>query len=99
MVEIVVTTHDLDILRSFFLRFSDGPFRDDYAFTAGTRDQTAVYGDLEMDDNGLVEFTFHGQLVHYDRDPETAVTTPQAGKDPVEITGSVSVTIPAEFRP
>lgn len=98
MVEIIVTTHDLEILRSIFIRFSDGPFRNDYAFTAGTRFQTAIYGDLEMGDTGLVKFNFRGQLEHKDRDTETGETTPLAGKAPVEITGSVNVTIPEEFR-
>lgn len=98
MLSVDITTHEEALFRSIHISYATEPFRNDYAFRASTGDQTAIYGDLVEGEDGLVEFNFRGQLVHYDMDPETRESTPQAGKDPVEITGHVSVTIPAEYR-
>ncbi len=98
MVSIDITTHTNEMFRSIYIDYATGYFRDDYSFRASTQEQTAVYGELVEGENGLVEFAFRGQLVHYDVDPETRVSTPQAGKAPVEISGRVSVIIPEEYR-
>lgn len=98
MVSVDITTHNNELFRSIYISYSTESFRNDYVFRASTEDQTAFYGELVEGENGLVEFEFRGQLVHYDVDPESRASTPQAGKDPVEITGRVSVIIPAEYR-
>ncbi|HIP22937.1 MAG TPA: hypothetical protein EYG79_04995 [Rhodobacteraceae bacterium] len=98
MIAIDITTHEIELFRSIYITYSTESFRNDYTFRASTEDQTAVYGDLVEGENGLVEFEFRGQLVHFDVGPETRISTPQAGKAPVEISGRVSVIIPAEYR-
>lgn len=98
MISVDITTHDNEMFRSIYISYSTQSFRNDYNFSASTQEQTAVYGELVEEENGLVEFDFRGQLVHYDVGPETRVSTPQEGKDAVEITGHVSVVIPAEYR-
>ncbi|NOR62892.1 MAG: hypothetical protein GQ535_10420 [Rhodobacteraceae bacterium] len=98
MVSVDITTHDEAMFRSVYITYATETFRNDYVFKAATGDQTAFYGELVEGDNGLVAFEFRGQLIHYDVDPEAGLFTPQAGKAPVEISGRVSVTIPAEYR-
>ena len=98
MVTIDITTHEIEMFRTIYITYATESFRNDYIFRASTEDQTAVYGELVEGENGLVEFEFRGQLVHYDVGPESRISTPQAGKAPVEISGRVSVTIPAEYR-
>jgi hypothetical protein len=98
MISVDITTHEEDLFRSTYISFATEPFRSDYRFSASTNDQTAIYGELVEGGNGLVEFAFRGQLVHYDVDADAGIFTPQEGKAPVDITGSVSVTIPEEYR-
>ncbi|MEE9454355.1 MAG: hypothetical protein V3V13_08240 [Paracoccaceae bacterium] len=98
MISVDITTHENEMFRSIYISYATEFFRDDYNFSASTRDQSAFYGELVEDENGLVEFDFRGKLTHYDVDPDTRESTPQEGKAAVEITGHVSVTIPAEYR-
>jgi len=98
MISVDITTHDEDMFRSIYIVYSTETYRSDYVFRSSTNDQTAFYGELVEGENGLVEFAFRGQLVHYDVDGDAGTFTPQAGKVPVDITGSVSVMIPEEYR-
>lgn len=98
MISIVASIQDISVFKSIHIDYATETFRNDYAFTASSATETAKLTNLVMNENGLVEFEFSGQLVHQDRDPETGKTTPQEGKDSVEISGKVSVIIPAEFR-
>jgi hypothetical protein len=98
MISVDITTHDEEMFRSIYINYSTETFRSDYTFSSSTNDQTAFYGDLVEGENGLVEFAFRGQLIHYDVDRDAGIFTPQEGKAPVDITGSVSVTIPEEYR-
>lgn len=98
VIALVVNTNKNEMFYGIFIRYSLEPFRNDYAFTAATADKTAKVSNLVTDENGLVEYDFRGQLTHRDRDPETGETTPQAGRDVVEISGHVRVIIPAKFR-
>jgi len=98
MISVDITTHNEDMFRSIYIVYSTEPFRSDYTFRAATGDQTAFYGELVEGENGLVEFAFRGQLIHYDVDQEAGLFTPQEGKAPVDITGRVSVMIPEEYR-
>ncbi len=98
MISVDITTHNNELFRSIYISYATEWFRDDYNFTASTEQQDAFYGELVEGEDGLVEFDFRGQLVHYDVDPDSRQSTPQEGKEPVEITGHVSVTIPAEYR-
>ncbi len=98
MISIDITTHDEDMFRSTYIVYATETYRSDYVFRSSTNDQTAFYGELVEGENGLVEFEFRGQLVHYDVDADAGIFTPQEGKAPVDITGSVSVRIPEVYR-
>ena len=100
MISVNITTHNEESGRSTYIAYATGAYGADYIFRSRTPDpeKTAAYDAFVEDETGLVEFTFRGQLVHYDVDGNAGTFTPQEGKAPVDITGRVSVTIPAEYR-
>ncbi len=98
MLDIIAFSHNQAMFRAINITYSTESFRDDYTFSAGTEDQTAQISNFVLGEDWVVEFDFRGTLIHRDRNPETGETTPQEGKDPVEISGHVRTFIPEAFR-